>query len=323
MVLSARGSPRCGRFLLFHRYHSHGPTCPARRSTTSANGGQTTRPERTTAYARRRTSGSVRGSTRTPGATGRSSGQQPDAEPGDDQVLHEVEAVGAVRRRAARTRPSTRGCGRRPRRRCCASSRSSRRRAARRTRRRASPALLGRIGRNRRGPRAPTTAESPRRRGRAPPARACSRRPARDRPRRAPAARGPRAGSCSCDLQVHRGVRRSRGGRRRAAASGGSPWRTRRCAACRPARLPGRDRARAASTAARIVTACSARRRPAGVSRTRRPTGSTAACRPRAASTAICWETVDVVTSISSATARIEPSRDSSSRSCRRRVSIA
>ena len=60
-----------------------------------------------------------------------------------------------------------------------------------------------------------------------------------------------------------------------AAASPGPPSRTRRPAGCRPAPPSGSRSARAASTAARIVTAWSASRRPAGVSRTRRPSGST------------------------------------------------
>ena len=71
-----------------------------------------------------------------------------------------------------------------------------------------------------------------------------------------------------------------------------------------------------------MVTACSASRRPAGVSRTRRPSGSIRAAPTSRASTAICCDTVEVVTPSSSATARIEPCRDSSSSSCSRRVSI-
>ena len=78
---------------------------------------------------------------------------------------------------------------------------------------------------------------------------------------------------------------------------------------------PGSRSRRAASTAARIVTACSASRCPAGVSRTRRPTGSTSGWPTSAASAASCWETLEVVMPSSSATSRIDPSRDSSSRS--------
>ena len=66
---------------------------------------------------------------------------------------------------------------------------------------------------------------------------------------------------------------------------------------------------RAASTAARMVTAWSASRRPAGVSRTRRPSGSTSGVPASRASAAICCETVDVVVCMASATARIDPSR--------------
>ncbi len=85
---------------------------------------------------------------------------------------------------------------------------------------------------------------------------------------------------------------------------------------------PGSRSSRAASTAARIVTAWSARRLPAGVSRTRRPSGSTSAVPTSRASVAICWDTVEVVVPSSSATSRIDPSRDSSSSTTRRRVSI-
>jgi hypothetical protein len=72
-----------------------------------------------------------------------------------------------------------------------------------------------------------------------------------------------------------------------------------------------------------MVTLCSASRRPAGVSRMRRPAGSISAVPVSRASAAICWDTVEVVSSISSATARIEPSRASSSSIRRRRVSTA
>src|SRR5215217_2639078 len=51
-----------------------------------------------------------------------------------------------------------------------------------------------------------------------------------------------------------------------------------------------------------------------------RPTGSTNGAPASRASAAICWETVEVVTPVSSATARIEPSRDSSTRSRSRRT---
>ncbi len=77
------------------------------------------------------------------------------------------------------------------------------------------------------------------------------------------------------------------------------------------------------STAARIVTACSASRRPAGVSRTRRPSGSMSAVPVSRARAAICWDTVEVVVLSASATARIDPSRDSSASISSRRVSIS
>src|SRR5579859_8264656 len=80
---------------------------------------------------------------------------------------------------------------------------------------------------------------------------------------------------------------------------------------------------RAASSAAKMVTAWSASRRPAGVSRTRRPSGSISGVPASRASIAICWETVDVVTCIAWPTCRIEPRRDSSSRSSRRRGSTS
>ena len=74
----------------------------------------------------------------------------------------------------------------------------------------------------------------------------------------------------------------------------------------------GSRSSRAASRAARIVTAWSASRRPAGVSRTRRPSGSMSGVPASRDSAAICCETVDVVTCMTSATSRIEPRRDSS-----------
>ncbi len=52
---------------------------------------------------------------------------------------------------------------------------------------------------------------------------------------------------------------------------------------------------RALSTAARIVTAWSASRRPAGVRRTRRPSGSISCAPVSRASAAICCDTVEVV----------------------------
>jgi len=83
----------------------------------------------------------------------------------------------------------------------------------------------------------------------------------------------------------------------------------------------GSRSARAASTAASTVTACPASRRPAGVSRIRRPSGSISATPTSRDSAAICWLTVDVVIPPASATSRIDPRRDSSSSSSRRRVS--
>jgi hypothetical protein len=65
--------------------------------------------------------------------------------------------------------------------------------------------------------------------------------------------------------------------------------------------------ARAASTAARMVTAWSASRRPAGVSRIPRPSRSTSGTPTSRASAAICWETVEVLVIVMSATARIDP----------------
>jgi inner membrane transporter RhtA len=79
----------------------------------------------------------------------------------------------------------------------------------------------------------------------------------------------------------------------------------------------------AASTAARIRTACSASRRPAGVSRTRRPAGSMSGVPISRASTASCCDTVEVVMPSTSATVRMEPSRDSSASNSSRRVSTS
>src|SRR4051812_3589047 len=81
---------------------------------------------------------------------------------------------------------------------------------------------------------------------------------------------------------------------------------------------PGSRSARAVSRAARIVTAWSARRRPAGVSRTRRPSGSISVAPPSRASTASCCDTVGGGWPSSSAPAPIERRRESS-RSRRRR----
>src|ERR1700683_778477 len=78
----------------------------------------------------------------------------------------------------------------------------------------------------------------------------------------------------------------------------------------------------AASTAERSVTPGSASRRPAGVSRTRRPAGSMSGVRISRLSTAICCDTVEVVVPSASATARIEPSRDSPRSNSSRRVSM-
>jgi Family of unknown function (DUF6400) len=69
------------------------------------------------------------------------------------------------------------------------------------------------------------------------------------------------------------------------------------------------------------TTAWSARRWPAGVRRTRRPSGSISWEPVSLARAAICCDTVDVVRWCVSATARIEPSRESDSSNCRRRVS--
>ena len=84
----------------------------------------------------------------------------------------------------------------------------------------------------------------------------------------------------------------------------------------------GSRSSRAASTAARMVTACSARRWPAGVRRTRRPSGSTSGVPTSRASAAMPWETLEVVVPSSAATSCIEPSRESSSSSRSRRTSI-
>ena len=129
------------------------------------------------------------------------------------------------------------------------------------------------------------------------------------------------SGSCSATTTRSRGrVRRS---------SGSNGMSERRMAVANPATrtVPvgsasaSRSR-RAASTAARIVTPWSASRRPAGVSRTCLPTGSSSVLPVSAASAASCWHTVDVVMPSSSATARIEPSRASATRSSSLRVSI-
>ena len=103
------------------------------------------------------------------------------------------------------------------------------------------------------------------------------------------------AGSCSWISTLHAGV-----GAASSATTGSSE---RRIAVAKPATrteptgsASGSRSSRAASTAARIVTAWSASRRPAGVSRTRRPTGSISGVPASRASAAICCETVDVVT---------------------------
>jgi hypothetical protein len=59
----------------------------------------------------------------------------------------------------------------------------------------------------------------------------------------------------------------------------------------------------------------------AGVRRTRRPSGSINCSPASLASAAICCDTVDVVNEKTSATFRIEPSRDKAKSSSRRRVS--
>ena len=68
----------------------------ASKAMTSDNGAQARRPRRNTAKARNATPGPLSGSRRTPGATADRPGGAADAEPADDQVFHEVEAVGAV-----------------------------------------------------------------------------------------------------------------------------------------------------------------------------------------------------------------------------------
>ena len=110
------------------------------------------------------------------------------------------------------------------------------------------------------------------------PAPGCSRRSAPGRRRRRRAARIASAGSCSWMRSRHVRVLLGEHGER----SGSSVGRT---AVAKPATrtVPagsavGSRSTRAASTAARMVTACSARRRPAGVSRTRRPSGSIERC---------------------------------------------
>ena len=146
-------------------------------------------------------------------------------------------------------------------------------------------------------PRAPTTA-GPRldASGRSAPGPGCSRRSARGRRRRRRAARTPRpARARGCSSRTC-GMADARARRRSAAASGGRRWRSRRPAAVPAGSASGSRSSRAASTAARIVTACSASRRPAGVSRTRRPSGSISAAPTSRASTAICCDTVEVVT---------------------------
>jgi hypothetical protein len=72
-----------------------------------------------------------------------------------------------------------------------------------------------------------------------------------------------------------------------------------------------------------MATACSASRRPAGVSRTRRPCGSIRAVSISRDRMAICCDTVEVVAPVTSATARMDPKRDNSTRYCNRRVSTA
>ena len=58
------------------------------------------------------------------------------------------------------------------------------------------------------------------------------------------------------------------------------------------------------------------------MSRTRRPSGSMSWASVSFAKAAICCDTVDVVIWWASATARIEPRRESASSRCSRRVSI-
>src|SRR4051812_23768333 len=129
------------------------------------------------------------------------------------------------------------------------------------------------------------------------------------------------SGSCSCMR------RRTSGWFVRSCSTSGRS--DRRIAVAKPATrtvprgsAAGSRSRRAASTAARIVTAWSASRRPAGVSRTRRPSGSTSAAPASWASTPSCCDTDDVVYPSVSATARIDPSRDSSSSSLSRRISM-
>ena len=251
---------------------------------------------------------------------GWSAGSSADAQPGHDQVLHQRQAVRPVH--DARREAGHRG-------------------------ERAHHVLVGGVARvddpvvaaeavmpasraarpgagrrpARRGSTAPTTADGPPGSGRRPPGRGCSRRSARGRCRPRRAARTPRPvrarGSATRTAGCVRQIRRTIGSS------------DRRIAVAKPATrsvpagsAAGSRSSRAASTAARMVTLCSASRRPAGVSRTRRPSGSISAAPTSRASAATCCDTVDVVMPISSATARIDPSRDSSSSIRRRRVSI-
>ena len=151
-------------------------------------------------------------------------------------------------------------------------------------------------------------------------ARGCSRRSARGRPRPRRAGPGPRRVRARGCAACTSGCRPAR-----IRATGSRIWRTAEAnAATRtvPAGAADGSRSRrAASIAARTVTAWPASRRPAGVSRTRRPSGSVSGVPASRARAAICWETVEVVTCIASPTSRIEPRRDSSSSSSRRRGS--
>ena len=154
------------------------------------------------------------------------------------------------------------------------------------------------------------------------PARGCSRRSARGPPRPPRAGPAPRpaparAGAAGPPAAARPVIR----------ATGSRTWRNAEAKAATrtvPAGGAAGSRSRrAASIAARMVTACPASRRPAGVSRTRRPSGSISAVPASRASAAICCETVEVVTCIASPTSRIEPRRDSSSSSSRRRGSTS
>ena len=150
----------------------------------------------------------------------------------------------------------------------------------------------------------------------------CSRRSARGRPRRRRAGPAPRRVRARGYAACTSGCRPAR-----IRATGSRTWRTAEAnAATRtvPAGAADGSRSRrAASIAARTVTAWPASRRPAGVSRTRRPSGSISGVPASRARTAICCETVEVVMCIASPTSRIEPRRDSSSSSSRRRGSTS